>query len=88
MTPEQQARKSAGGTGRLAPRTRKERAAADAKRDLPKLWRRLPSATLEAWAAEHPDHPGVDEVLLELDDREHQAAANDGAMNGLAPESE
>lgn len=53
---------------------------------LPKKWRTLPTAKLAEWIEQNGDHPDYDDVWTEIDERDHQAAANRGEMNGLAPQ--
>lgn len=53
---------------------------------LPRNWRTQTTARLREWTMQNGDHPDYDDVWAEIDDREHQTAANSGAMNGLAPE--
>jgi len=55
---------------------------------LPVGWQMLADERLLVWLEANPDHPDADDVLEELDLRDHQRAANRGAMNGFAPEGE
>lgn len=53
---------------------------------LPNNWRKLPTAKLMDWVDQNGDHDDYDDVWNEIDERDRQAAANRGEMNGLPPE--